>query len=1183
MATPPIPIVGPGKLAEVQSKWAMRRQQAVAQGFNPAPIEQLYQQDWAKVAAGGTAMTTEEAQASISAAYGSPQVTQHRPGGILGTLENVPTDIAGMGWNLLPGLAKTVEHLPSEVTKTGEYLAHATDNNWLAAHGYETFSGGLLSHLAETTRNFARTPLLPLAVPGLSTAAGLTTAQGRQGLEQHPVGTALDVAPFVGSLASLGAFGGAASETIEAGNVADQADKLVRAGQTDLADRLAQSHGYANYDELASKVTSGQRAASALAAGRPIKALTRAVPVLDQARLSVLDRFGITPRAQATRRVIAAGQTSMARQLDHHARELRSVLLEPWMTKEDTNAIGALAGRPDLWPTADPRYQSVLTRLQSYSDAQTAADVAQTDQLYKTTLSNGKEVVYGGQQATRAQSLQANLDHNVGIVNAAQDRVVRLQAQLDDAQRALDTATQMRERSLRIGRSTSGLIHPEDRGQAALGITQGVMLGTQIDAARRAVEKITKDLGNAKTAAAEAGDKLHTADQAMQKFLAKNVPARFKPLVESQVRTKISAWLTGQHVAEDDPKFREAMAAFDRGKPLSAYLPDKVFHDIQREVVSHWQELAENYNPIWVPSMSSEDLERGIRTPRLRDAPKTPASWKSSYINRSSGSTNFVLALGQDYANKLAYETNRKIVDDFVRPHARTTSEIDKELEPEFEALQKRYGTTRSKAELQNMARTKAYHLVDESLGLGTQPKMELLYKERLWIPKDMAEAISKSFAPPDDNVFKRINFGSIRLYKHAVMDFSPTHKAHIWLGSMLPLMLGAHFETFDPTTIHRAWQMGRNAARGSMPDLLNQHLALMATDDLMDYAHGLTLGRLAAKASGAAEVSRHIDELGANFYRSWAYLSHAKYLERQGLDAETAAAEGIAYANKAFVDVNNLSPIEQALAKSVFPFYSYTRWAMTFVMQYPIDHPVRASILANLAEQEKTYNDKKGIPNTLAMLFMLGKPSSKGDQWGVQYRAFNPFRDVASNFTLAGIFKNLGPAGRILATAGGINTLSGTPDPYPALDIDPNTGGLVGTVQGQSPLAAAEQIVPQVSILDHYLGLSQQARALRTSDPQAFRRQIFSILGMPFVPQSYTPKLSAATRGRDQLRVAQQEVSSAMKNHDLSMLDIYDNIPVPAAVRPYVGGVTVVPLSEYKKVVEQIWAQERTTGIKII
>lgn len=1132
MAEPAVPKQSPATLQQTYARWQIRHANATRAGLDTAPVEALYRQDWAKVAAGGTPMTAEEVSASLNAAYGHPMVTKHRGGGLLGTLENIPSDIGGILWNTVPAAAKFVHHLPSETERTLQFLEHGVGPNtqersdWLAAHGYEPYTEGGLGRVGAILRNIAKTPLLPL-IPGVSTAAGLTTPQGRAGLERHPIGALLDVAPVVGQAAELGVLGAGAKEAATVGNVAEQADRLMKAGRADLADQLAQAHGFNNYEHLNQTVTGGQRAASALAAGRPVKALVRAVPQLSIARLQLLDHFHLAPRASGARRIVSGHQTVMARQLDQHARSSLLPLIEDpekgRLTEEDIARIGQLAPRPDLWPTASAEDQAVLTRMQSYVDARTASDLAQTDLLYKATLSNGKEVIYGGEQATRFQAVQRRLDARVGKMTTAQDNLTRAE---------------------------------ESGDQAAI---------------RKARAEVAK-----------AGDKLHATDQEMQKLLAKTVPAKFQPLVESQIKTKVQAWLADQHVAQEDPRFVSAMEAFDRGQPLAEYLPEKVLATITREVTKTWQDLAETYNPIWVPTMSSEVLEQGLRAPRFRGRPKTPSSWKASYINRSAGSSNFVLAFGQDFANKLKYEHDQQIVNDFIRPRARSTSEVDLEMAAEYEKLRRQHPTW-AKSELQNAARTKAYRKLDSSLNLGTQPAMQKLYKEDLWVPKDMADAIEKSLASPTDNELRRINMGTIRLYKHAVMDFSPTHKAHIWLGSMLPMMLGAGVEEFHPQRILDAWHMARGAKTGTMPDLLNQHLALTATDDLMEYAHGLTIGRLWKALGNFVERSRKIDELGANMYRSWAYLSEEARQLRKGVDPETAAAMGIAYANKAFVDVGNLTPIEQVVAKNIFPFYSYTRWALTFIMQYPIDHPVRASILAHLGEQEKAYNDSKGIPNTLAMLFHLGKPDSKGDQWGVQYRAFNPFRDTASNFTLAGIFKNLGPAGRVLATAAGVNTLSGTPDPYPGLDIDPNTGTLVGTVRGKSPLAEAEQVVPELGILDHYLGLSQQARSLRTSDPQAFRRQVFSILNMPFVPQAYTPYTAAATRARDQLRVAQATVSAAVKNQDLGALDIYDQVPVPSKLRPYFGNQEYVATAQFKRVVSLIYEWEKRTGQKII
>jgi hypothetical protein len=1127
-----IPAATPTALQGVITKWSQRRQIAVSQGFNPAPIDALYKQDWAKVAAGGAAMTAEEAQASVDAAYtGSGPITKGRPTGPKGVLENIIPDVASTLWNFPAGVANLVHHLPSEAsTALGVISGNAADRRKI---GWETGGASLGSRLAAGLRNASRTPLVNL-LPGLHEAAGLTTGAGRASLQQHPVGDVLDVLPLAGGAARLGVLGDAAAEGVQAGAVASEAEKLAAGGRIDLADKVATQAGFKDYADLVTNTPRSSRVAEALSSGRPLKALIRAVPKLDEARLSLLDHFNATPLAKGFRRTTIMAESHKAQTLEQHTRNVLRPMVAG-LSEEEVAAIGHMAPRPELWPSATPKQQAVLDMLRANGDIRRAEDVAAANLLPFNV--KGHEVVYAGEQADRLAGMKGRLDTAIAKSHAAEDAVYRAKQNYPDGS-------------------------PE--------VTSAV---NKANNARALVDK---------------------RDRLMSSALARTVPPAYGPQVEDAIRQKVMTHLQGK--LGDTPQFDEAMAAYDRGKPLAAYLPEKTLAKYEAEARKNWQALIREDTPIWIPSFSEADLERALHPIRFKDKPSTPSAWKSRYVNRSVGSTNYVLALGKAEAERVSNMADQAVTDTFILPLAKTTSDIDKELEASYAAERKRTGQTTPDAQVQNKIRSAAYRQLDESLGLGSTPQMRKTYAEHLWIPSDLADAISKSMEPKRYNELQALNMASIRLFKFTVMGLSPTHQAHIWLGSALPMLAGGGFEELNPTRWIDGFHMSKAMTFGHADDLaklsdgaqrsiglLNRSLDTTNAEDLMDYAHGLTIGRLAGKAVGAVEMSRKLSELGANMYRSIAYLSEEARSLRGGMDPELAAAHGVMYANKTFVDIGGMTPIEQYVAKNIYPFYSYSAWALRYLMQYPVDHPIRASVLARLGEHEAAYNQSKGIPNTMAMLFNLGKPNSQGDQWGIQLRAFNPFRNAGTTFTMAGILGGLNPALRTLFTQAGVSTLSGTPDPFPGLDIDPNTGGLVGTTKGGSPLAAAEQVVPQLSLLDHYLGLSQQARALRSSDPQAFRRQVFSILNMPFVPQTYTPYLTEGAHARDQLRVAQAAVSSAIKSQDLSSLSIYDNVPVPAKVKPYVGNVSFMPYPQFAKAVDAIFAWEKQTGQKVI
>lgn len=1446
----PIPTADPAQLQQVVAKWKSRAAQLKASGFDPAKIEPLYQQDYAKVAAGGAPMTLDAAQASVDAAYrGTGPVTKGRTTGPMGVVRNIPTDLGSILWNAPRGLFDLVHHFPSEVRDVGRYLGleGAQGRHQVQMrYGLEVPHGDLLSHLGVDLRDLARLPLTSL-IPGVWAAGMATSASGRRQLQQHPVGTFLDVLPAVGGvtgrLAEAGALGGS-GETLMLGKVAAEADKLVSAGRIDVADQVAQAHGFDDYLHLAQNTPSASKAMEALAAGRPLKATIRAVPFLDQARVAVLDHFNLTPLATGYRRGIVTAEAATSREFVAGIQDEVLPMVQH-KSPEEIDRLFQLAQRaPNMdsaeWSQISAEDQTFIATLRKYQDAKAMIDA--TDQHLTPFTVRGREVFYGGQDAERLTRLK---DIHLRRIDAAQ--------RADEALHA----------------------SPED-------------------------PKLVE-------ASQKAHDRLDVADRNFNNRLARTVPPQYHALVQDQIRQK---YLTkvAQDMGPDTVEYAKAVSAYDRNQPLGQWVDARTLAKYTVEARKEWQNYIDTHNPVWIHSASPDTLSRALNPVRFRDQPITPGVWKSKALNQLPGSTDLMLALAEPEMARLRYRDNLAAVDHFVRPVAKTTSQIDEELSSHYAKLRSAHPITTSDAHVQDVLRKKAYTPLDSSLGLGDTPALSRLYDEKLWIPNDLATAIRKHMAPPTENELQRLNMKTIRLFKTAVIRFSPTHQAHIWLGSMLPLMMGGGIEELNPARLAQAFKIATGKAE--MPDLLNRSVDVLDTQDISDFMHGKLIGRLAAKVRGAPALSRSLSEIGQNMYRSWAYLSEeARQLREVAKDPmfadlsdsarrDIAQTRGLAYANKAFVDISGLAPIEQVLVRNVFPFYAYcadkdtqaltkrgwvsgwdvnesddilsmnpktgclhwspvksvfrnpdyagpmhrmkgqkidalvtpnhtwplidgqlrkvqelryedrirvmgeevdgptvfsdafvelvgwtvteghykknsagnvttieisqkatspeveeirrvlktsgarwheflagvdhqiryfgvtgsmtqllkeaapgrvmtpeflcrlsawqrrqlidvmlradgsrakrsgravnptaqfsqkskemtdafvmlcsmsgipttttwrlsdvwittlrrntpkttkvgllhdrsveqyqglvwcpeteygtfvmrrngivcvtgnTRWALRYLMQYPIDHPIRASILSRLGEQEATYNSAHGIANTMSMLFNFGRPDSKGDQWGTQLRAFNPFRDMASTFTLGGILRALGPVERAVISTTGVNTLSGTPDPFPGIDIDPNTGALVGTVKGASPLTAAEQIVPQLSALDHYLGLSQQARSLRTSDPAAFRRQVFSIFNMPFVPQSYTPTLTAAAHARDQLRVAQNAVSAALKSHDLSSLSVYNQLPLTSKLKPYFNGASFATYAQLAPVVERIWKYEQATGQKII
>ncbi len=212
-------------IVKLQSTWKIRMAHATAAGVNPEHVRQIATQDYNSVKAGGKAMTRDAAWASLQALQsgGANPLAKQRPTGIVGTVENVVPDLASTLWNFPKGVVEAVHHAPSEATRALDELLKLPSQ--VGTEG----PGGAL-------RDVAASRSLLSMIPGVNTAAGLTTAKGRKGLQQHPIGTLLDVVPYVSEgvgaaarLANVGDVAGAAAEVAQADSAA------LAAGEKDIA------------------------------------------------------------------------------------------------------------------------------------------------------------------------------------------------------------------------------------------------------------------------------------------------------------------------------------------------------------------------------------------------------------------------------------------------------------------------------------------------------------------------------------------------------------------------------------------------------------------------------------------------------------------------------------------------------------------------------------------------------------------------------------------------------------------------------------------------------------------------------------------------------------------------------------------------------------------------------------
>src|SRR5215471_535632 len=208
--------VNPAPLQQALSNWNQRAATYNSLGIPQSHWYQIATNDIQNVAnTGASPMSTSDVNAAMASQLAGRSIignpTPHHQsllGQITHTITSIPSDVEGLVTGFIPGAVNFAHHLPSEIVNTAELIRHGDDPTWLTAHGYEDprTGKGLLSEAAADIRNIAKSPILSL-LPGIADVGNLTTAQGRQWLESHPISAALDVAPAGPARSLTGRYG----------------------------------------------------------------------------------------------------------------------------------------------------------------------------------------------------------------------------------------------------------------------------------------------------------------------------------------------------------------------------------------------------------------------------------------------------------------------------------------------------------------------------------------------------------------------------------------------------------------------------------------------------------------------------------------------------------------------------------------------------------------------------------------------------------------------------------------------------------------------------------------------------------------------------------------------------------------------------------------------------------------
>jgi len=1131
------------------NNWRARANQFAAAGIPASQWSQLYHQDMAGVYQGRQPMTNADVYAGVVSAVRGPQIqdptaeTAHHAS-ILSTIghviSNAPKDIAGMVTGL-EGIPHILMHLPQEVDNTGRLLWNLAEGNnvWLHKNGYLPAGENLheswsdWAKILRAMNTNGQKQLMPF-LPFISDIANMTNGQGRQFLQQHPVGALLDVLPGIVKAGHL------ATDTMSLeANAAERGQRLAEYQQQGVdeatARRLVDRHLPADYSNiyrtsrgpgLRDPTVPTKRfyaAGRALQTGNPIKALVSAAGDIIPAgrdeigtRVTVRDRINMRAAAAGLDRTIRESLNrpinNLADELNAHSKFLRDKLFgNTTFFKRDANSVLRNQIMYMITHGINPHTGEIITSdSEAYSLINTMlSPVERADIVHARAISalqQSKAVASG-----RAVAIP---DPHYGGTNLFKtDSVVA--RSYDKYQKALDEYAAAR-----------------DSGNAA-----------RLVKSMEAVNKTYQDY------------RMTTWDVA---------PDAWQPAVGEMIKNKYLKSDVVQAMNAEDIKNVEAdLATSPWESEYARVMGDDAYFAYRDDAMRQWRELqSSGYNPLWTHNYDPATYDE-IFNPKVGrvDKPTTPQAYAENYR------TDFGMYFGSTIQNVAVLLTRHEL--DVVRERAVTsflhdvvipqfTVDIQTTRRQYYEALTsaaaagklKKVGPWSVDAEVNRIINAN-YRQFDPSK-FGIAAEKAGIHPQQVagrYITKEGEDALRKIFQP---SLFSQTGLPVLRtgtkLYKFAVLT-GARHLVHVGLGSAM-FMLAR-----DPLAVRDLWKSASylRALRGGMvaediPALaklgLTGHTAsgirerpynISALHQYHNAQFGAQIGQDLAtswvhearqKLVPAAEYIPNklaaLEEKIVDMYRLSMMLSNFR---RNG-DATAALEE----AHKAFVDVNGMSNIERTVVKQIFPFYAFTRHLFRYLFQYPVDYPLRAAIISQFAEGEQA-DWKSGLPRSYMSLFWLGHPDRNGNIHSFDLKNLNPFRSFASDFSVAGFLSSLSPFLTIPFQMSGVNLLSGTSQLYPGTVFNPQTGTLQASAQPGLPVQIAEQFVPQIGLFDHFLKLTAQTRALARYSPNAYHNQLFNMLNVPFVPEVINVPYEKEITEMRRFRAAQADLTLVENN----------------------------------------------------
>lgn len=670
--------------------------------------------------------------------------------------------------------------------------------------------------------------------------------------------------------------------------------------------------------------------------------------------------------------------------------------------------------------------------------------------------------------------------------------------------------------------------------------------------------------------------------------------ARFLPEIDRQTRASVTAQLTdnldaNQRLipADDAITVAQVVELADRG--MWTEIPgwtEQMHRKIQRETVASWMDMkARGFDPMFIHTVPSNRLSR-IMHPGESIVPNKPSSTNARKWDMAPGFKDFTIAVSDqmiEFLRRRETEIAVKHISDMVGESE--------------SVLRARYISTAEWRHAKAPVKSVEQHLQDlitenwtkfdpESMGYNWGSSyLNQLQQSDVLIPKTVANNLHDLSKP------KQIAGGlfdpATKAFRIAVVGLSVRTQIYNIVGGVVSNELRAPgsmlrqmdkmrdymqaVKTNDWSKLPQELQEvvgSQKATIMQMDDLGMGKTKISPTEMVYHYLRGKKQAEFfnaeqAAKTPGApskmskaadgferaAQKMYNLNGLFDDMYRVVSYWDEYERAIKKGHTGEAASKAGIAETRKVLQDWMGMTPMERATMKSLVPFYAFVSHAIRFVMQYPLDHPLRAEFMSKLAQSE--LEDMDGLPKRFLSSLFVGDMDEKGKQNALNLAPMNPFGDVANMMTIGGF---LGATNPMISTAFQMVGLDqGEADLYPSLRYDAETGRLAA--KSANPLLAMlDNTIPQTGLVTAMMGMNERFNEQLKTDPAAANRFLLSGLTMPILWREYS-----VPQEQFKAEVARYDSAEKVKNEALKTGDWSEALRYPS-LAAYLQALDMIP-----------------------